>query len=962
MSVCVYSIQITIPLNPTAVMNSKKININDGRPKALQVETSEITVVSSPISYLADDATFNNVLKSIKTSWLFSNANVDSFPHQANTDGNILPNFMEQLLSSGFKSMVFLPGETPTSEDACLMAWHLVCRCIAVNFVHEMSESGITRDTTPFVPDFPIDLWLFENLTNHHAKSLTPPDQKYKPKLHVVIDISAPIAVTIDHLELLFLMRLGDSLNDFQVTMERIFTFDESDVDQKNINDFKPFSKRRPSESQIRARKKCRIGDVDFDLSSCVVVKAVYFNATLPIKVKPEQKKKFEEKEPPTPVPKKCPILLKAPTIDEVSDNYNLPRGESYDTQKLSVNAVANITSPITLEADPSLLYAIKRSLPGSPRVLTPKIRSPSGGSPVSSSPTISHSASLSSMNIDDVESQFEGYQDEDYFVIESVTQQSSTSHASATGQARFESTAEFGGETSLKYLDRESTSAKHLSLSTGESVTTHDETGHKTPTNQLPPSPGELQQPPRPVTSQYNTGYKQDQSVKGSADNQGELSNDLHGKGQSSQTCEEGDAATQDTSSALQFSIDDSPSSITTQDNTHVICSHKEDTLSATGLNNIRNAQIAAPSQWQLQVSISNICAIPVINATGLTAKVSASNVSLTETPLLAADGTDEQEKAKPYKAEDDSSYDYQPSVKVRIELGPRIYNYYPTLEEINIPCVVQLHVTGVDAGLLLPLMDNLAMMFDDEIKSSISVPIYIILEGNQFLIMQTPEGHAEDFSSLNISVGSVSIQRGPEVPKLALWKMQQSVTEIPGNAYPYQQAEHSSTVIDSTTTTELEELKGLLSSINSFSASLQPQLQRLGNLPQAQRIDQTLGELQRTVEMIGGHSEPPPRYSESVDYESTSTAISALQKEIESLKQERQLLEEEVKHSQEQLQLKDAEVTHMVSELVKSKDSEVAMKQVLFQLNNQIQDVVMENDQYKAAMSRAGLQIRKH
>ena len=939
-------------------MDSKKVNVNDGRPKALQVETSEITVVSSPISYLADDTTFNNVLKSIKTSWLFSNANVDCFPHQAN-DGNILPNFMEELLSFGFKSMVVLPGETSTSENACLMTWHLACRCIAINFVHEMSESGITRDTTPFVPDFPIDLWLFENLTNSQAKSLTPPDQKYKPKLHAVVDISAPVAVTIDHLELLFLMRLGDSLNDFQVTMERIFTFDESDADQKNIDDYKPFSKRRPSESQIRARKKGRIGDIDFDLSSCVVVKAVYFNATLPIKVKPEENKKFEEKEATTPVPKKCPILLKAPTIDELSDNYNLPRGESYDTQKLSVNAVANITSPITLEADPSLLYTIKRSLPGSPRVLTPKIRSPSGGSPVSSSPTISHSASLSSMNVDDVESQFEGYQDEDYFVIEnklSVTQQSSISHGSTTGQARFESTAEFARETSLKYLDRESKSAKHLSLSTGESVTSHNETGHKTPTNQLPPSPGESQQPAQPV--KYNTGYKQDQSVKGSADDQGELSNDFH-IGQSSQTCEEGDAATKDTSSILQFSIDDSPS---TQDNTHVICSDKEDTLNATGLNNIRNAKIAALSQWQLQVSISNICAIPVINATGLTAKVSASNISLKETPLSVASGTDEEEKAKLYKAEDDSSYDYQPSVKIRIELGPRIYNYYPTLEEINIPCVVQLHVTGVDAGLLLPLMDNLAMMFDDEIKSSISVPVYIILEGNQFLIMQTPEGHAEDFSSLNISVGSVSIQRGPEVPKLALWKMQQPVTEIPGNAYPYQQAAHSSTVIDSTTTTELEELKGLLSSINSFTASLQPQLQKIGNLPQAQRIDQTLGELQRTVEMIGGHSEPPPRYSESVDYEGASTAISALQKEIESLKQERQLLEEEVKHSQEQLQLKDAEVTQMVGELVKSKDSEVAMKQVLFQLNNQIQDVVMENDQYKAAMSRAGLQIRKH
>jgi len=921
-------------------MESRQVNLDDGRPKALQVETSEITLVSSPIGCLANDTTFNNVLKSIKTNWLFSNANVDSFPHQANTDGNILPSFMEELLSSGFKSMVVLPGETPTCEDACLTAWHLACRCICVSFVHEMSESGITRDTTPFVPDFPIDLWLFESLTNNQAESLTPPDQKYKPRLHAVVDISAPIVITVDHLELLFLMRLGDSLNDFQITMERIFTFNESDADQKNKNNFKPSSKRRPSESQIRARKQGRIAGVNFNLSSSIVIKEVQFNATLPIKNKLEDNKKSEDEEATTPVPEKCAILLKAPTIDEQS---NLPQE---DMEKLSVTVVANITSPITVDADPSLFYGIKRSLPGTPRVLTPKSCTPTGGSPVSNSPTISHSASLSSMNIDD----FDGYQDDDFFVIEnklSVTQQSSIicGSASFTGQARF---AESAGETSLKYLNRENTSAKHLPPSAGEPL--------QPVTSQLPKSP-QLVQPI--VTSQYDIGHKQDQSVKGSADDQGD---DLPVE-QSLQTSDKNDITIKDASSEPQTFVVGSPSSATTEDNSHLTCLDEEDTFSATSLNKTPNTEIVAPIQWQLQVLVSAICAIPIINPTGLTVKVCAGKVSLKEIPLSAASDAQEKDKAKHYEAEDDSRYDYQPSVKLRIELGPRIYNYYPTLEEINIPCVIQLHITGVDGGLLLPLMDNLAKMFDDEIKSSISVPIYIILEGNQFLIMQTPEGHAGDFSTLNISVGSVSIQRGPEVPKLALWKTQQSVTVIPSNAYTYQEATPT-TDIDSSSnsSTELEELKGLLSSINTFTASLQPQLQRLGNLPQAQRIDHTLGELQRTVDMIGGHSEPPPRYSESVDHEDASIAISALQKEIESLKQERQLLEEEVKHGQEQLQLKDTEVTQMISELLKSKDSEVAMKQTLFQLNNRIQDVIMENDQYKAAISHLGLQIRRH
>ena len=919
-------------------MGDHKINLDDGRPKALQVETSEITVVSSPIGCLVNDAAFNNVLKSIKSSWLFSNANADSFPHQANTDGNILPSFMEELLSSGFKGMVVYPGETPTCEEACLMAWHFVCNCISVSFVHEMSESGITHDTTPFVPDFPVDLWLFENVTNNQAQSLIPPDQTYKPKVHVVVNISAAVTITVNRLELLFLMRLGDSLNDFQVTMERIFTFDESDADQKNsVYSFESSSQRRPSVSQIRARKNGRFTDVDFKLSSCIVVKSVQFNATLPAVVK-QKNKKIEGEETMTPASKKYPTVLKAPIINELSD-------------------FTDVTSSITLEADHTLHYILKRSLDGSPRILTPKSHSSSGGSPVSSSPTISHSASLSSMNIDEMTSQYGGYQD-DYVVIDtlSVTQQSSITQSSGSfiGQVRFELTAESAGETSLKCLDGEETTTKHLPPSTGESTppdTSQDETGHKIPAKHLPSSTGDLEESTQPPdTSQDETKHKQDQSVDG------ELSKDVSVEQQSSQTRDEGDTAIKDTSSESQYSIDGSAASDTAKDNPHIIHSDKENMLSATSLNKTSDTEIAVPSKWQLQVSVSDICAIPVINTTGLTAKLCASKVSLKEIPLSVAGDT--QEKTKPNEAEDDSRYDYQPSVKARIELGPRIYNYYPTLEEVNIPCVVQLHISGVDADLLLPVMDSLASMFDDEIKTSISVPLYIILEGNQFLVMQTPEGHTEDFSSLNVSVGSVSIQRGPEVPKLALWNMKQPT---PASAYSYQQVTPIP-VTDSSTATELEELKGLLSSINSFTASLQPQLQRLGNLPQAQRIDQTLGELQRTVEVIGGHSEPPPRYSESVDHEDASVAISALQKEIESLKQERQLLEEEVKHGQEQLQEKDVEISQMVSELVKSKDSEVAMKEVLFRLNNQIQDVVMENDQYKAAMSRAGIQIRRH
>ena len=985
-------------------MNKQKVNLDDGRPKALQVETSEINIFSTPIGNLSSDSSFNSTLKSIKTGWLFSNAHADCFPHEANVDGDVIPSFMEKMLSNGFQSFILAPGDIPTCAEACLSAWHLEVRCVCVSFVHEMSQSGVTHDTKPFVTDFPLNVWLFENLSNTKAKSFEPANKKLKPRFHAVVNIPSTISAEINHLELLFLLRLGDSLNNFQLMMEEIFTFKSSDVHHASTST--DSSKPTESKSLITARRNQQMTDVDFEFTGCVLIKSFYLNAYLPAKMKQKQRDSYpvysEAEDTPTHQ-QKCKILLKAPSADELDD---LPHGEPYVSEIISQhNAV--ITGPITVSPDPGLQHALQRSLPGTPKIYTPRSQSPSMESASTDTPTtLSHSGSLASMNIDEATCQFSGYQEDDFYVINTKDNQSMKmfnekddvpaasrgSSTSITEGLPHENPLEFTPQEYVKDLfPQNQTELGEEMLPGGLGCHIPDE-GNDDKSTQPVDDNSTMHVPSDSVLSQTNSLHQtvtppQKYLPPANIQNQVKIGEEMIPVADDQQV---------QISNNNPAALETLPSnSSTTLEN--VI--PEESTLTVSDLNKGRSFSppVVEEIHWQLQVSACNICAIPIVNPTGLIAKLSAGRIILKEEPVIPVSGSAETLAQKDIQLGDAdvNEYGLHPSVRGRFELGPRIYKYYPTLEELHIPCVVQLHVNGVNASLLLSLMENLALMFEDEMKSSIPVPLYIVLEGNQFLILGSPDGHAEDFNTLNISVNKVCIQRGPEVPKLAVWKTEHLGGDMSMAAYkettPTVEAvgsnTASNTIIDSE---KSRELHALLTSIKTFTESLQPQMDKLASVSQVQRINQAMLELQNAIG-VSEHSEPPPQYSESVDHHNASATIAslhkeiedlqneqqllqqqvksdqeqlqakdaALHKEIEDLQNEQQLLQQQVKSDQEQLQAKDAEVSHLVGELVKTKDSEVAMKEVVFRLNNQIQDVVMENDQLKVIMARAGLRV---
>ena len=948
-------------------MNKQKVNLDDGRPKALQVETSEINIFSTPIGHLSSDSSFNSTLKSIKTGWLFSNAHADCFPHEPNVDGDVIPSFMEKLLSNGFQSFILAPGDTPTCPEACLSAWHLEVRCVCVSFVHEMSQSGVTHNTKPFVTDFPLNVWLFENLSNTKAKSFESANKKLKPRFHAVVNIPSTISAEINHLELLFLLRLGESLNNFQLMMEEIFTFKSSDGHHASTST--DSSKPTESKSLITARRNQQMTDVDFEFTGCVLIKSFYLNAYLPAKMKQKQRDSYpvysEAEDTPTHQ-QKCKILLKAPSADELDD---LPHGEPYVSEIISQhNAV--ITGLITVSPDPGLQHALQRSLPGTPKVYTPRSQSPSMESASTDTPTtLSHSGSLASMNIDEATCQFSGYQEDDFYVINTKDSQSMKmfnekddipaasrgSSTSITEGLPHENPFEFTPQEYVKDLNQ-----TELEMLPGGLECHIPDEGNDDKSAQPVDDNSTMHVPSDSVLSQTNSLHQtvtppQKYLPPANIQNQVKIGEEMIPVADDQQ---------------VQISNNNPAAPETLPSNSSTTLENvipEESTLTVSDLNKGRSFSppVVEEIHWQLQVSACNICAIPIVNPTGLIAKLSAGRINLKEEPVIPVSGSAETLSQKDIQSGDAdvNEYGLHPSVRGRFELGPRIYKYYPTLEELHIPCVVQLHVNGVNASLLLSLMENLALMFEDEIKSSIPVPLYITLEGNQFLILNSPDGHSDDFNTLNVSVNKVCIRRGPEVPKLAVWKTEHLGGDMSIAAYkettPMVEAVGSNTASNTTIDSEKSrELHALLTSIKTFTESLQPQMDKLASVSQVQRINQAMLELQNAIG-VSEHSEPPPQYSESVDHHNASATIASLHKEIEGLQNEQQLLQHQVKSDQEQLQAKDAEVSHLMGELVKTKDSEVAMKEVVFRLNNQIQDVVMENDQLKVIMARAGLRV---
>lgn len=208
--------------------------VDDGRPKALQIETAAIEAKNSPLNELMNRRHFSAALQALKEGWAFTSQDNPQFPHYQE-DLRALPVRLQELLqqrirtgrmrgessSEEFSGSAGLAPEANHSELVAIEGWHVSTACVHVAFV----DSYATLHTRTFVDDFPLHLWLF--LPPSSLDSSLPPspsissnsDELKDPKFSLIIHVPSDIRVELERLQLLFLMRLKDSFTDFKSSL-----------------------------------------------------------------------------------------------------------------------------------------------------------------------------------------------------------------------------------------------------------------------------------------------------------------------------------------------------------------------------------------------------------------------------------------------------------------------------------------------------------------------------------------------------------------------------------------------------------------------------------------------------------------------------------------------------------------------------------------------------------------------
>ena len=227
LSVLLCSLQMTLPVYSATSSNVPQ----DGRPVALQVETSEIKLSTLSKASLDQSEEFKSLMQSIQNGWLFSSSNLHTFPHAPTTDLPFLPQdcLSTILENQGISSVVSTGGVTSegmkiVSNEAIGLSspWNMSCDCICIRFVHDLNEMGITHDTSSFVSDFPVAVWLFPGVTEvadtfSSGSDIMCDDEALPfPSVSALVHLCSPISGDIARPELMTCLRLKDSITQFK--------------------------------------------------------------------------------------------------------------------------------------------------------------------------------------------------------------------------------------------------------------------------------------------------------------------------------------------------------------------------------------------------------------------------------------------------------------------------------------------------------------------------------------------------------------------------------------------------------------------------------------------------------------------------------------------------------------------------------------------------------------------------
>ena len=719
-------LQVTIPLPDAA---------DDGRPKALQLETSAIKAKNCPLNELLDNSHFSEALRVLKGGWVLSSQDSHQFPH-VQGDLRALPLRLQELLqqkvrpgrkrgesssgdsSSGNVSSMGLAPEEANLEMATIEGWHVSTSCVHLAFASNYTHKA-TLYTTTFIDDFPIHLWVFLPPSSIDASlpssrpSLSTSNST-DPKFSFIAHAPSEIKLELERLHFLFLMRLKDS---FSIFRESLMKFLDPDAISPDIKETLKTHSHSSDDSSHATHP--------ITISGCVVLKHVEASILLP-SLQTSQISQATNTDP-------TENVSMARLVTDVKDIY----GE--------VNTLSNEDSAKLLnEADATLVL---------PHTSPPRISPASSQTSLNIPTTSSQNAGMS------ISSSPTGSQVSLPVMLETETLKksrlpdliyASTSSLQITGHPPARS------YSAVELHPKDTKTQVHTVLMDASSKPLEDPVKHDVEIN-VGPS----------IKSSTEDDFVMVQSLSNSdshisripcrapplqplvlAEGGTKTLSNTRVTVSANKTFEKGSTSSL-TSSLLSTEL---PGSATTQTS---VKSSLRQPKSPTSLRTVS-------PQYVVHAQIRHVYILPSIKAEEITARLSVDTLSLRELSTKEHEGMKVMfQKNKSVELPPPSP---TPSIKARMEMGKQVERLYPNRSGKE-DVIVIAKVEGLDVSLLLPNITNLKDFFDDEFQDYTPVPLHLKVNGTRAVLVEDLAHGADHAQSITLEIDQFEVHRGNEL-----------------------------------------------------------------------------------------------------------------------------------------------------------------------------------------------------
>jgi len=741
--------------------------LEDGRPKALQIETAAVLVNNSPLHYLLGDEDFERALDVLREGWLLQSQESPGFPHYDN-DLRALPSRLRDLLQhktrvgrrrgerstsneSGDAGVGVAP-EVTRSEMSVIEGWHANTSCVQVSFVSKLTRKA-TLYTTPLINDFPINAWIFlppsvldadlhtpsspAHLSDQDQHPLPPHQTSRDPHLSFVVHIATPMRVEIDRLQLLFLMRLKDSLTAFKSSLMK---FLDPEVMSPQLKD------------SLEARKS-GADSSKMGISGCVAVSCVEVSLLLPSLYTSRPSRATNTDSPLSDDDNLCQVRQGSePSVGSLG--LQLDASSAYpDPHSAQHSESSSQTSLPTAEPDqngpgslPAATYSLLGARRGSVESLSTEGRTPSPSGSLASLPVILES------NV-------------------AEPRVSPLPQSLPLGPVRSVSAIEIHLPNTIK--DKLSNGASYSPSLNVSASSTSASSPPSTISNSpevsitlVMPSLTSSGIPDSVVETSLTTATLSPKSSPS------KLSEDEFVLVQSSKLAQPSaspaslpTSATSDTlrvtSTTVGQSDHTSSNELTASANFPV--SSESSQLSLTSQRQLKSpAPLRTVPQFILHAEVRHVCALPNIEGGAITARVSVDSVSVRELTVQEYEGKKEMAKKRKRNIPAASQ---APSIKARLEVGNQVKRFYPEDCTHAHDIIVIATAEDLDLALLLPNIAILKDFFDDEYLADKPLPLHLKVSGTRAVLMESLDHGADHMQSMSVGVAQLEVHRGHEL-----------------------------------------------------------------------------------------------------------------------------------------------------------------------------------------------------